>query len=403
MDDKATTRDSTTDGNRFTFSVHRSLTQQEKAQSSLHVMFDALASYIRTDTSFDSVRDVEFVEDQHINDNDDSLFFDGDHTSIAHNSKLPSVNYKLVDELKGERKSSNKLQAKHLRYLSAPSGDIMVMNKQWNGEETPLLTNKNRIGRRTKSLFYGKGEGDGRNIAPVVFLSEAQKDRLVRLSAAFLMDYERSRPATLHGNIDELTDRHLQLRALRFSKSWCLATVVSAICLFVVPYFEQTIAEEWNRYIIFIIFTLIPTIVFFVDMEINRYLQNETSQDQLSKRNIGPRGEKQRVDFYLSISLGIICIESAMELVRKQQGIVWSRVFTPIALFYVFHEARDSLSAFRQVIPQLVGILAAQLSAELFFAAAALLFFGSQYTDKFGTLQLSFINLYQCEYCQGLC
>jgi hypothetical protein len=403
MDDKTNTRDFTTDGNLFTFSLHQSQTK-EKARSSLQVMFDALANYIRSDTSFDSVHDVEFVEDQHINDDDHGTIFDGDHTSIdaaSHNAKLPSVNYKPVDEVEGEWKGSNKRQAKHLRYLSAPSGDIKVVYKPLNGEETPLLTNKKRIGRRTKSLFHGKGEGDGRNIAPVVFLSEAQKDRLVRLSAAFLMDYERSRPATLHGNIDELTDRHLQLRALRFSKPWFLATVVSAICLFVVPYLEQAIAEEWNRYIVFIIFTLIPTIIFFVDMEINRYLRNEisseTSQDQLSKRNIGPRGEKLQVDFYLSISLGIICVESAIQLVRTHRGIVWSRVFTPIALFYVFHEARDSLSAFRQVIPQLVGILAAQLSAELCFATTALLFFGSQYTDKFGTLQLSFINLYQCE------
>lgn len=417
MDDITTTRASstTTDRNRYTFSVQTSL-KQEEPRSSLNFLFDSLASFLRRDTSFDSVRDIEFVEDQLTNDNGDDLLFEGDQKSLkiddsceadtaCHNSKLISLNDNVGNETERDRKGSNKHQSRHIRYLSAPSKDIIDLKIRLEDEETPLLTNKKRIGRRTKSLFYGKEVGNQKNTVPVMLLSDAQKDRLVRLSAAFLMDYERSRPPTLHGNIEELTDRHLQLRALRFSKSWSLATVVSAICLFVAPYIEQTFTEKGNRYIFFVLCTVIPAIICFVDLEINRYLRHNvssgTSQDQLSRRNIGPRGRQRQVDFYLSISLWLICAESAMDLVRGQGGIVWSRVLTPIALFYVFPEARDSFSAFRQVIPQLVGILTAQLSAELFFATVALLYFGSHYTDKFGTLQLSFINLYQCE-CQEL-
>jgi hypothetical protein len=363
------------------------------------------------------VRDVEFEEDQLTNDNcdnDDDLLFEGDQTSLqmvhpfeagtaCHNSKLPSLNH--GNETEKEWKGSNKHQARHIRYLSAPSEDFMDIKKRLEDEKTPLLTNKQRIGRRTKSLFYGKEDGNQKNTLPVVLLSEEQKDRLIRLSAAFLTDCERSRPPTLHGNIEELTDRHLQLRAFRFSKTWSLATVISAICLFVAPYIEQTSAKKWNRYIFFVLFTAIPAIICFVDLAINRYLRrnlsSETSPVQLNRRNIGPRGKRRQADAYLSMSLWLICTESVMDLVRGQGGIVWSRVLTPIALFYVFPEARDSFSAFRQVIPQLVGILTAQLSAELFFATIAFLYFGSHYTDKFGTLQLSFINLYQCE-CQDL-
>lgn len=391
--------------------VNQSL--QEKARSSLHFMLNAVASYVKREASFDSVSNLEFEEEDLLairGSNEDlplnwdpKLHFEYVNAEPPHttatDSKPRSVNFQLDSGIdKGWTNGSRKRRVKHIRYLSVPSDDLMLMANRLGDENTPLLTNPKK--RRSKSLFFGKDVQE--NMAGMV-LTEAEKERLVRISAAFLMDYEASRPATLHGNIKELTDRHLLLRAFRFSRAWAFVTVMAAGLLFLAPYIEDYFTKMWNRYVVVVLFTFIPAFIFFVDIKISSYLRNPnrspTSRHQPSRSatKVGPRGSQSHAA-YLAVSLLLICAERVIHLVRGQQYIIiWSGILTPIALFYVFQEARDSFNAFRQVIPQIVGILAAQLSVELFFAAAARIFFGSHYSELFGNLQLSFINLYQCK------
>lgn len=100
-----------------------------------------------------------------------------------------------------------KKQSNYPRFLSVPSEGFMVISNQLDNEKTPLLTNKKRNHQRATTYLPGKYEISYQgNIAEGLCLSDADKDRLVRISAAFLLDYERSRPATLHGNIQQLTD-----------------------------------------------------------------------------------------------------------------------------------------------------------------------------------------------------
>jgi len=195
-------------------------------------------------------------------------------------------------------------------------------------------------------------------------MTELEKEKLVRISAAFLMDYESSRPATLGFHIGTLTMRHLALRDFRVSGGWNFLLIVSATCLCGTPYIEHSVRHRFSD---FTLFTLLPVSIFFVDLNIVRYLRNSTSTEKGSLRE----SRSNRHEVYLGLSLLLLLVESVVQLMLGKTRIIWSGMLMPINFFYLFQEARDAFGALRQVVPQIIGILAAQLSVEVIFATIA--------------------------------
>ena len=364
---------------------------------------NALSSYIITDdsASLDSSDDGfdESDETEHRHEDHSPPNFLG----LSTNTEYITIN--SFDEKSAEGKQKvekpSGLRARHIR---AETVGHFLMTPTLRDELTPLIahsqfapkplksdgaTTKKKHRPRAASLPLNEDFlAPLKNHQSIRTMTEAEKEKLVRISAAFLMDYEASRPATLSHHIRTLTMRHLALRDFRVSGGWNFLLIVSATCLCGTPYIAHSV-RHWLAD--FTLFTLLPVSIFFVDLNVVRYLRNSASSNKGRLRE----SRSNRHEVYLGLSLLFLVAESVVQLMLGKTSIIWSGMMMPITFFYLFREARDACGALRQVVPQIIGILAAQLSAEVIFATIAQILFGSQYTTLFGNLHLSFINLYE--------
>jgi len=298
----------------------------------------------------------------------------------------------------------------HFRSKSAIVGipNFNSVSKE-HGEESLLLHPLIKKGGRPRSKSLQDGYFEA-NPHHDIRLHETEKDRLIRISAAFLMDYEASRPATLHHDAASVSFLHLFMHDIRFSRGWTFVLFFAATCLCGVSYIDiapEALNEgyELRMGVLLALLTFLPTAVFYLDMAIMSYLRTPSSPSitrySLYQREITtPRASRSQLwSLPLALSLFLLCVERAIHLSLGRRGIMWSAMLMPVAFFYIFQEARDALEALRRIAPQTMRILLAELSLIVVFAAVACILYGSQYSGSFGNLQLSFISLFECKYC----
>jgi len=245
-------------------------------------------------------------------------------------------------------------------------------------------------------------------------LSDAENKKLIRIAAAFLLDYEALRPATLYHDPDRISYSHLFVRDIRFSRAWYATLICAALCLSVSSYFDispqssSDYYKSWEKTLQGI-FNFVPAVLFYLDIAMMAFIRTPSSQSvginthQHLANAFAPRTSRS---WYwaipLALSLLIICIETAVNLSRGSRGIIWSNVLTPIAFFYLFQDARGALEALGKIAPQTAYILFVQLFLIFIFAVIACELYGLQFAASFGDLGLSFISMFECKFLRVL-
>jgi hypothetical protein len=109
----------------------------------------------------------------------------------------------------------------------------------WSSESTPLV----------KDRKTGGGGASIRANSSQVFPNEADPAdvvRRVRIAAAFLGDYEASRPPTLPSRVEDITDRQLQWHEIKYSTMYVTIVWLAALLLFLSSGFEYVVRDEFG-------------------------------------------------------------------------------------------------------------------------------------------------------------
>ena len=313
-------------------------------------------------------------------------------------------------ETRGKRDVTFRLSARH----KCVSDTKLVRDIQvGQGEERlyPVVNEKGEFRLESRSVagsFFDSKRSDTSHTRRLN-LNDAENEKLLRIAAAFLLDYEASRPATLYHDPEGVSSLHLYFHDIRFSKAWFVTLVGAAVCLCASCYFDVAPQspnagyDSWNKSLQ-AIFTFIPAALFYLDMAVMSFLRRPSIQStdsnshKFDEDSITPRTSRTRLwSIPLALSLLITCIETAVNLGRGERGIVWSSVLMPITFFYIFHEARDALDALIVIVPRTAYILCIQLFLIFSFACMACELYGSRSPASFGNLGVSFISLFECK------
>jgi preprotein translocase subunit SecG len=274
-------------------------------------------------------------------------------------------------------------------------------------------------------------------------VSRREEERLIRIAACFLMDFEESRPATLVPDPDLVSWRHLYLHQFRFSRFWQTTLLLSAISLVGSSYFDYSPHVSEDQYhgpvtgldvndLILMRMTVFSTVIFLVDVIFVVLLQDPASnKSQKNKYGQPVKGEKKRSASQGQVppiaedeaSVGTITpsiltksprqsrakwwaiplllflmalnAETVCETVVSRKEIVWAGMFKPIAFFYLFQQARDALEALRRISYQMINVLFMELFLIFIFSAIARELYGDLDEEQFGTLSTSFISMFK--------
>ena len=221
---------------------------------------------------------------------------------------------------------------------------------------------------------------------------QTEQERLIRIAACYLMDFEESRPATLFPDPDRISWNHLRLHRIRFSRLWQSILVLAALGLVGSSYFDyspKNVRTQWNCNTLNSI-TLGLSFIFLIDVIV---LQS------IYRVSFVAQSARQSRSKWWAIPLILVLIALDVETITKtvvvQKEVVWSEIFKPVAFFYLFQQARDALEALRRIFSQLVNVLFMELFFILIFSAIARELYGDLLPQDFGSLDKAFVSMFQ--------
>ena len=266
--------------------------------------------------------------------------------------------------------------------------------------------------------------------------SRDEDQRLVRIAAAFLNDYEAGQAPTLPPDLVNIADLHLHLHAIRFSKVWRVIMVFATGCLFVGSCFEGSDEDEaWETYdraylaerirrkqktLLFC--TVMPALVFVLDISMMAILfsrrghterlldtllgagllqdGNGQAPSQSTKNAERPKKARTSRSFWWAMPvLLFLAVLSVETLVLTLSGAVmqrriWSSLAKPIVLFYVSSRTRNALDALNRVIRVVLRVILIELFLIFTFGSVAVQLFGDEF-ESFEGLPVSFLSMFQ--------
>jgi len=259
--------------------------------------------------------------------------------------------------------------------------------------------------------------------------------RLLRIAAAFLNDYEAGQAPTLPPDLLNITDVHLHLHAIRFSKVWRIVMAFATGFLFVGSCFEGSdgdetwktydgayLAERIRRKQRFLLFcTAMPVVVLALDICMMAVLFSRRghterldsifgadlqcyecgSSSSFSMENKG-KANKARTSrsFWWAMPVGLFLVVLSVEtcvvvlsgaIMRRR---IWSSLAKPIVLFYVSARTRNALDALNRVIRIVLRVILIELFLIFAFGSVAVQLFGDKF-ESFKGLPISFLSMFQ--------
>ena len=338
----------------------------------------------------------------------------------------------LMEDEEDEEDKEDELESAHVvRSRSAPTFELE--NPSINASAGPP-----RVGHQQQSpvheaqpLLCGSVTSHPRSS----WESRDEDQRLARIAAAFLNDYEAGQAPTLPPDLVNITDLHLHLHAIRFSKVWRVIMVFATGCLFVGSCFEGSDEDEaWETYdraylaerirrkqTILLFCTVIPVLVFALDISmmavlfsrrghterLDTLLGAELLQDgngqapsRSTKNAERPKKARTSRSFWWAMPvLLFLAVLSVETLVVTLSGAVlqrriWSSLAKPIVLFYVSSRTRNALDALNRVIRVVLRVILIELFLIFTFGSVAVQLFGDEF-ESFEGLPVSFLSMFQ--------
>ena len=261
-----------------------------------------------------------------------------------------------------------------------------------------------------------------------------EEARKIRIAAAFLGDYEASRPPTLSYQLEEITDRQLKLHEIKHSTAYTTVLWVSVLLLFASSGLEQLKGDQpwWPSKVGLTTLNLLSLSVLAVDVVILRQLRTGSI---LSSNTLPLQSLQEVDDYYASAHLRdqrserllvkpviLFAVFLAVENLARvavasddaapqtlsstysfsyssasssTSGLVLiSSLFKPLVLFYVSYQARNALEALRRILSMVLRVLVMESLLILMFAAVGCrLFAGYEQFDNLSTAWLSLFEL----------
>lgn len=253
--------------------------------------------------------------------------------------------------------------------------------------------------------------------------SRDEDQRLVRIAAAFLNDYEAGQAPTLPPDLVNIADLHLHLHAIRFSKVWRVIMVFATGCLFVGSCFEGSDEDEaWETYDraylaerirrkqkILSFCTFIPVVIIALDVSMMAVLFSRRGHTERLDTLLGAdstentaRHKKARTSrsFWWAMPVMLFLVVFSVEtMVVIQSGNImrrriWSSLAKPIVLFYLSSRTRNALDALNRVIRVVLKVILIELFLIFTFGSVANQLFGDEF-EAFEGLPVSFLSMFQ--------
>lgn len=266
--------------------------------------------------------------------------------------------------------------------------------------------------------------------------SRDEDQRLIRIAAAFLNDYEAGQAPTLPPDLVNITDLHLHLHAIRFSKVWRIIMVFATGCLFVGSCFEGSDEDEaWETYDrahlaerirrkqkILLFCTVIPIVAFALDISMMAVLFSRRRHTDRLDTSLGADLQldgnghsssllvknKARTSHIVRTSrslwwampvvlfLAVLSVETIAAVLsgNVMRRRIWSSLFKPIVLFYVSSRTRNALDALNRVIRVVLRVILIELFLIFTFGSVAVQLFGDDFAS-FEGLPVSFLSMFQ--------
>ena len=300
-----------------------------------------------------------------------------------------------------------------------------------NESATPRIRRQESSPHEAQPLLGGSAASHPRSS----WESIEEDQRLVRIAAAFLSDYEAGQAPTLPPHLMNITDLHIHLHAIRFSKVWRGLVVFATGCLFVGSCFEGSDEDEdWETYDgkylaeriqrkqkILSFCTVIPVVVFALDIFMMGVLFSRRGHTErldtllgadLQRDNNGhapssstkdtgrPKKARTSRSFWWAMPvvlfLAVLSFETLVVILSGavMRRRIWSSLAKPIVLFYVSSRTRNALDALNRVIRVVLRVILIELFLIFTFGSVAVQLFGDEFAS-FEGLPISFLSMFQ--------
>ncbi|GAX17248.1 hypothetical protein FisN_10Lh105 [Fistulifera solaris] len=236
--------------------------------------------------------------------------------------------------------------------------------------------------------------------------ASAKRPSYVQLAAAFLRDYEASRPPVFGGcGLEEISERQVKLHEFRYGN--CIYPVVlgiATVALFLSCFFEG-FGNQQDDQAALTALNAFAVIVYSFDLLIARDLYKLSMNPRFSsmlgdraglfKENLAYSSRNNSFGQPLMLFCGLLFLENCTKLVISPDRslVIFSSTFKPVALFYVSSLAREALTVLGMIFPEVVRVLSMDGLLHLLFAAIATRLF--QKHDGFEHLGASLLSLFE--------
>lgn len=228
----------------------------------------------------------------------------------------------------------------------------------------------------------------------------------VHVAAAFLRDYEASRPPAFGArSLDEISERQVKLHQFRHGNMlYPIVMYTATIALFLSCFFEG-FGNRRDDHILLTALNIFAVVVYSFDLMIARDLHRFTKLRR-PRTNLGVvlsptiinethLNRDNPFDQPLILFCALLLIESCSRLaiIPGHSVIIFSSVFKPLVFFYVSSLARDALQVLGVIVPEVARVLLMDGLLLLLFAAVASRLF--QEHDDFENLGVALLSLFE--------
>jgi hypothetical protein len=236
--------------------------------------------------------------------------------------------------------------------------------------------------------------------------ASAKRPNYVQVAAAFLRDYEASRPPVFgERGLEEISERQVKLHKFRYGNVvYPVVLGIATVALFLSCFFEGFGNQQDDRAALTAL-NVFAVVAYSFDLLIARDLHkfvvisrpNSSFGDRIGPLNENAAYSNRNKPFgqplllFCALLLLENCTKSSISPGRSV--VLFSSIFKPLALFYVSSLAREALQVLGIILPEILRVLSMDGLMHLLFAAIATRLF--QKHDGFEHLGASLLSLFE--------